>query len=140
MLAAVLAYGYARIDRGEERPAARIALIQGSIDITLQPDPDRPARMHRQYAGLSQEAVDRYGRVDLIVWPETVFGDMLLTAEQDAARRPADGPANRKTFKSGSFKRPRTAGCESPPWRSLRGRGACGLHKAALWTRGRANL
>lgn len=85
MLAAVLAYGYARTDRGEEQPAARIALIQGSIDITLQPDPDRPARMHRQYAELSQEAVERYGRVDLIVWPETVFGDMLLTAEQDAA-------------------------------------------------------
>ena len=85
MLAAVLAYGCARLDRGAEPPAARIALIQGSIDITLQPDPDRPARMHRQYADLSREAVQHYGRVDLIVWPETVFGDMLLTAEQDAA-------------------------------------------------------
>ena len=29
MLAAVLAYGYARIDRGEERPAARIAADSG---------------------------------------------------------------------------------------------------------------
>ncbi len=79
----VLAYGYAGSIRAKSG-RRRIAADSGLHRYHASAGPRSAVRMHRQYAGLSQEAVDRYGQVDLIVWPETVLGDMLLTAERDA--------------------------------------------------------
>lgn len=78
MLGAAVLYGHLRVSHEKGRPEARIALIQGSIDVVLFPDPDTPARTHRQYQKLSQEAAGRYGDLDLIIWPETVFGHHLV--------------------------------------------------------------
>jgi len=66
------------------QPTARIALIQGSIDITLKMDPTARDRIHEHYLDLSRSAVERYGPVDLIVWPETMFREMLVEFDSRA--------------------------------------------------------
>jgi apolipoprotein N-acyltransferase len=81
LLAAVLTYGYARTDLPQPKPQARIALIQGSIDITLKADPGMREAIHEHYRKLSEEAVRKYGNLDLIVWPETMLRETLLTKD-----------------------------------------------------------
>jgi len=85
LVGAAVLYGHLRESREEGHPEARIALIQGSIDVVLFPDPDTPARTHWQYQELSQQAVSRYGDLDLIIWPETVFGHHLVDYVPGAA-------------------------------------------------------
>ncbi len=77
-LGAALVYGHLRVSHGDGTPKARIALIQGSIDTLLRPEPGTRDRMQQQYRGLSEEALARYGELDLIIWPETCFGDPLI--------------------------------------------------------------
>jgi len=77
VLCATLVYGHLRVSREPGEPQARIALIQGSIDIVLNPPPGTHDRMHDQYRALSREAVARHGDLDLIIWPETIFGRCL---------------------------------------------------------------
>jgi apolipoprotein N-acyltransferase len=78
VLVAALVYGHLRVSREQAAPQARIALIQGSIDIVLNPPEGTQDRMHKHYRELSQQAVDRYSDLDLIIWPETVFGRFLF--------------------------------------------------------------
>jgi apolipoprotein N-acyltransferase len=66
-----------------EEPATRIALIQGSVDSTLKSDPDKQTQVQADYTRLSHEAVDRFGRLDLIVWPETMFRQRYYTYDAD---------------------------------------------------------
>jgi len=75
LLAAALAYGHLRTSRPGEQfePIARIALIQGSIDIQMGGDRELLARIDEQYGDLSRQALRKYGRVDLVVWPESMF-------------------------------------------------------------------
>ena len=77
VLCATLVYGHLRVSREPGEPQARIALIQGSIDVVLNPAPGTHDRMHNQYRELSEKAVAQYGDLDLIIWPETVFGRSL---------------------------------------------------------------
>ncbi|HUT90588.1 MAG TPA: apolipoprotein N-acyltransferase [Thermoguttaceae bacterium] len=77
VLCAALVYGHLRVSREPGEPQARIALIQGSIDVVLNPAPGTHDRMHNQYRELSEKAVAQYGDLDLIIWPETVFGRSL---------------------------------------------------------------
>ncbi|NUQ62904.1 MAG: apolipoprotein N-acyltransferase [Pirellulales bacterium] len=82
ILAATVVYGRMRIALGQaatDEPPVRIALIQGSIDSTLKYDETRKSQVHGDYLRLSHDAVDRYGRLDLIVWPETMFRSKLVT-------------------------------------------------------------
>lgn len=85
LLAAVLAYGYARKSDAAAPPAARIALIQGSIDNKLKDDPAKRGYIYRQYVDLSRKAVADYGQMDLMVWPETMFPVPLWIVAPDAA-------------------------------------------------------
>ncbi len=85
VLSAALAYGYVRMAGEHGGPQARVALIQGSIDIVLVPPPGTHERMHEQYRKLSEEAVARYDDLDLIIWPETVFHPMLVDSLPSAA-------------------------------------------------------
>ncbi len=85
VLAAAVGYGRMRISEEKaspEEPPARIALIQGSIDSSLKADPNKRSRVHADYYRLSQQAVDRYGRLDLIVWPETMFRQPRITYDR----------------------------------------------------------
>jgi len=86
VLAAVLCYGYVRIgfERAKGEDEAAIALIQGSIDTQMKTDPGMNDRIHRQYRELSADAIEQHGQPDLIVWPETMFRETLITREANA--------------------------------------------------------
>ncbi|MEN6494423.1 MAG: apolipoprotein N-acyltransferase, partial [Thermoguttaceae bacterium] len=98
LLAAVLTYGYARTDLPQPKPQARIALIQGSIDITLKADPGMREAIHEHYRKLSEEAVRKYGNLDLIVWPETMLRETLFAADANPMV-PADWIAKTDEFR-----------------------------------------
>ncbi|MFW6171747.1 MAG: apolipoprotein N-acyltransferase [Planctomycetota bacterium] len=74
----VLTWGYGRYRLaqaipGEQSKPLRVALIQGSIDTEFNEDPDRPRRTYEQYNQLTREALERFGKLDLVMWPETMF-------------------------------------------------------------------
>jgi apolipoprotein N-acyltransferase len=73
LVAAALAYGHLRTSGPPGAPIARIALIQGSIDIQMDGDRELLTRIDRQYGDLSRQALQEYARVDLVVWPESMF-------------------------------------------------------------------
>jgi apolipoprotein N-acyltransferase len=87
VLAAVLAYGYRQSSAPAPHPTTKIALIQGSIDIEMKYDPEQQKHILEEYVGLSRDAVSEYGRLDLIVWPETMFPQTLYV-EGPNARAP----------------------------------------------------
>jgi apolipoprotein N-acyltransferase len=101
VLAAALVYGRARLERSAAAepasPPARIALIQGSFDIEMKSDPEMQQEIMNEYARLSRAAVQRYGRVDLVVWPETMFRIPLVTCDADAGT-PEDWPESPAEF------------------------------------------
>jgi apolipoprotein N-acyltransferase len=88
VLAAALLYGYVRIERNSTTAGPRIALIQGSIDTEMRYDAGRRDRIFKEYYGLSKRAVEEHRNVDLVVWPETMFVEPLVTFDADAARPP----------------------------------------------------
>jgi apolipoprotein N-acyltransferase len=99
VLAAAMFYGHLRTADEQTMPGPRIALVQGSIDVQMLSDPD-PAvrerrimeqkdRIYKEYCGLSQEAVEKDRKIELVVWPESMFPDPVLSFDADA-RRPPD--------------------------------------------------
>jgi apolipoprotein N-acyltransferase len=84
VMAAALSYGAWRTSGEYTEPGLRVALIQGSIDTVLDPEPGVYEEVWRQYVGLSQDAVKRYPDLDLLVWPETAFPEILVTYTPDA--------------------------------------------------------
>lgn len=87
IVAAMWGYGYARVQQTWEQPSekVRVALIQGCFDTTFSPDPGRSHRIYERYLELSTQALERYDNVDLVVWPETMFGPVYFTFDPDAA-------------------------------------------------------
>ena len=81
IVGAALLYGYLRAPAEDSPPQTRIALIQGSVDTEIKFDPQKRQLVFEQYLLLSQEAVEKSkpAGVDLIVWPETMFRDTLVT-------------------------------------------------------------
>ncbi len=76
-VALVVTYGQYRlrdpVRADQDQPRVRVALIQGSIDTVFDDQPDRWRQILDQYSGLTQQACDRYGPFDLVVWPESMF-------------------------------------------------------------------
>lgn len=76
-----LVYGYGRLAMqtlaADEGP--RVALIQGVIDTEFRYEPDRSQRMHEHYLKLSRQAIREHPNLDLIVWPETMYGFSHVT-------------------------------------------------------------
>ncbi len=102
LLAATLTYGHVRIAQGRHAstvPLARVALIQGSVDSELKYDPDQQGLVQEQYCRLTRQALDRYGRVDLVVWPETMFREPWITYDADSAV-PADWQWSNDQFRT----------------------------------------
>lgn len=89
VLASALGYGHYRLAQPAGREGPKIALIQGSIDTELKHDPALQDQVYPHYFGLSQQALARQPKLDLIVWPETMFRDSLITLTPDA-RLPAE--------------------------------------------------
>ncbi len=84
---AALGYGHLRMSYTPADPAAptlRVAIIQGSIDTELTGDPQIRMTTHDHYVELTEEAARRYPELDLILWPETMFRDPLITFEPGA--------------------------------------------------------
>jgi len=71
------------------RPGLKVALIQGSIDTEMKTDPAQVQQIHDQYLALTHQAVREHADLDLVVWPETMFREPLLTLTEDV--RPAPG-------------------------------------------------
>jgi apolipoprotein N-acyltransferase len=86
LLLVVLVVGYGQYRLGQrttsrgDRAEVRVALIQGSIDTIFEDNPDRFGQILEQYSELTRDACARYGPLDLIVWPESMFplNDVLV--------------------------------------------------------------
>ncbi len=79
VLAAALVYGQFRTAGQYTEPGGRVALVQGSIDTQMKSDPTKDKENFDHYWQRSYKAVRSYGKVDLIVWPETMFPCLLFT-------------------------------------------------------------
>lgn len=86
IVAGMWGYGYAQQQKTWEQPSekVRVALIQGCFDTTFSPDPGRSHRIYERYLELSTQALEKYEDVDLVVWPETMFGPVYFTFDDDA--------------------------------------------------------
>lgn len=87
----VLGYGGLRLkeaNRDRQGPRVRVALIQGSQDIRLEDGEEKRRRIHEHYLELALLAARRYRDLDVMVWPETVYGGFLIETEPDAAVPP----------------------------------------------------
>lgn len=85
MLAGVLGYGRLRVAEDPPEAQLRIALIQGSIDTQINLPPSEQERIFPQYYRLSEEAVRQHGKLDLVVWPESMFPAVWITGEDQPA-------------------------------------------------------
>jgi apolipoprotein N-acyltransferase len=90
-LAGVLGYGTWRLQQELPPAAAKIALIQGSIDIEMKHDPRQGQRIFDEYFGLSRQAVEAHPDVELIVWPETMFRYPWFRFDKDFVPPPGAG-------------------------------------------------
>ncbi len=89
--ALALYYGHVRTTDQPSLPGPRIALVQGSIDTKLQYEEGAAEQIASAYWALSQAAVKNNPRLDLIVWPESMFPESMCTFDS-GARRPPDCP------------------------------------------------
>ena len=81
-------YGHTRIVAARPEPGPTIALIQGSVDIDMRHDPGRKDRVIKEYFDLSCRAAEQRPKPDLIVWPETMFLDPIVSFDDDARLPP----------------------------------------------------
>ncbi len=107
MLAAVLGYGALSGRHGEGRPGPRVALIQGSVDTELKHDPARQTQIQEQYSRLSLEALQEKPRPELLVWPETMYRNPLLTCTDDV-KPPDEWQGSAEAFKEELARRQET--------------------------------
>lgn len=90
VLGAALGYGAWRMGwvhaapPAEPSAVARIALIQGNIPTTVKFDEKQRDHVLRHYLELTALARWRFGTVDAIVWPETMYRYPLLIVEPGA--------------------------------------------------------
>lgn len=88
LLAVTVGYGQWRMNGEHTSPGPRVALIQGSIDTTVKTDPGMKAVVLREYIDLSQQALRSTTDIDVVVWPETMFREPLITFHEDAVPVP----------------------------------------------------
>ncbi len=94
-LTLTLAYGYYRLNQippaaGKQRPV-RVALVQGAIDTVFEDNPNHAEHVMDQYSSLTVAALDRFGTLDLVMWPESMFPvyDVLLEVDGPPQLEPA---------------------------------------------------
>jgi len=73
LVAAALVYGCVRTWGESNLPGARVALIQECIDSDMKTDEAEQYEIQHRYWRLSEQTVRDHGKVDLVVWPETMF-------------------------------------------------------------------
>ena len=62
-------------------------MIQGSIDSTLDSGEDIRETTYSQYFNLTRWAVNKYGKLDLVIWPEIFFLYPLVVYDEDAGTK-----------------------------------------------------
>ena len=82
MFAGVVGYGFYRRSQADFQPGPRVALIQGNFTTSLKHDPSEAPRIIRTHYELTGQAVKLGRRPDLIVWPETMYRNPFLVAEE----------------------------------------------------------
>ncbi len=106
-LTATLVYGHTRTTEIADQqqsaaPGPRIAIVQGNTLANWKHESDRQQRIMDEHVRLSLEAVkqsrEQDGReVDLVIWPETSFREMLVTVEPNYTPPPGRVPAENLT-------------------------------------------
>ncbi len=89
VMAMTIWYGQTRLSGGHTRPGPTVALIQGSIDVELKADESQLNHVLDEYLQLTKTALVQPKKLDLLVWPETMFRYPLLTFAADF-KPPAD--------------------------------------------------
>ncbi len=82
LFSAVLGYGVVRRSQADFQPGPRVALIQGNFPTSLKHDPGQAERIIKRHDTLTTQAVTLGQRPDLIVWPETMYVNDIMTADQ----------------------------------------------------------
>lgn len=106
MFAVALGYGYARMAQVKDDPVARVALIQGSTDITLSMGIEKKEEMHNEHMRLTREAVAADPSLDLVMWPESTFLYDILTHDEGVVPEWWSGKPeefDRRTEETGQF-------------------------------------
>ncbi len=80
-------YGLGPPKLTDQKPV-KVALIQESFDTEFTDDPTREDRIHQAYLRRSVEAKRAHPDLDLIVWPETMFGATVVEFAPDATVPP----------------------------------------------------
>ena len=99
---ATLGYGWFRLAEKippDDREPLKVALIQGSLDTNFEQDPrERYLETFGQYAPLTREALASTAKIDLVVWPESMFVvPEFLPLPADGTTEPAI-PAERRQW------------------------------------------
>jgi apolipoprotein N-acyltransferase len=124
MMAAALVYGHFRQMDEPAPSAARVALIQCSFDTQFDGDPNRGRELFKGYFKLTQRAIAEHKDLDLVVWPETMYGRALIAAEPALAERASFDPAAREVVEAArrseaeatEIARVLAGGPEGPAW------------------------
>jgi apolipoprotein N-acyltransferase len=100
-MAAALIYGYFRTSGDYTTPGKNVLLVQGSIDTELKFDPNLLKEVYRHYFELTDRATATAAsarkRVDLIVWPETMFREKLVLWDE-GVHKPAGFEGTEEQF------------------------------------------
>ncbi len=83
LLAAAVIYGNHRLSADHLRTGPTIALIQGSIEMEVKEDERQMNQVLDQYLQLSKQAIAQPKKLDLMVWPETMFRYPLMAFAPD---------------------------------------------------------
>jgi apolipoprotein N-acyltransferase len=83
LVAIVLAYGGWRTSGDYLNEGPTVALIQGDIDTEMKADPGKNDQIFKEYGRLTMDALRQGKRLDLIVWPETMFRYSWFTFSDD---------------------------------------------------------
>lgn len=66
-------------------PGPTVALVQAPIKTEVKHDPQKKNDILRQYLELTLSAVAEHPEIELVIWPETMFRDAVLTWTDDVA-------------------------------------------------------
>lgn len=82
LFAAVLGYGFLRRSQADFQPGPRVAIVQGNFTASLKHDPNEAERILETHNFLTGQAVKLGQRPDVIVWPETMYVNDMLEADE----------------------------------------------------------
>jgi apolipoprotein N-acyltransferase len=79
VLGGIVGYGHWRMAGENTRPGPSVALVQGSIDAEIKTDEKQLNAVLNEYLQLSKRALEEQPKLDLLVWPETMYRYPLFT-------------------------------------------------------------